>query len=321
MCTPIFQGAATALITPMKPDGSIHYKAMEQLVDYQLSHHIDGLVVAGTTGEAPTLSKEEYQTLVTRVVDQVKGAVPVIAGAGTNHTGHSIDLAKTAWKAGANALLCVTPYYNKTSQQGLIAHFQAVSEATPLPVMLYNIPSRTGMNILPETCLALCDNPKIVAIKEAGVSLTQAQRTLALCGDRLDLYSGNDDLLLPLLAVGAKGVISVLSNLLPETVHRLCYSFWEGDPEESRRLQMEHLELMEALFADVNPIPVKQALKWMGLKAGPCRSPLFPMEKNAKKRLRRAMEERGLLSQNFFSPKGKTAPNPNHGGTGQVRNL
>ena len=319
MHTPIFRGAATALITPMKPDGSIHYKAMELLVDYQLSHGIDGLVVAGTTGEAPTLSKEEYQTVVTQVVQQVKGAVPVIAGAGTNHTGHSIELAASAWKCGADALLCVTPYYNKTSQRGLIAHFNAIAESTPLPVILYNIPSRTGVNILPETCLALSENPKICAIKEAGVSLTQAQKTLSLCGDRLDLYSGNDDLLLPLLAVGAKGGISVLSNLLPQVIHQLCWSFWQGNQEESRALQMEYLELMEALFADVNPIPVKQALNWMGLKAGPCRSPLFPIEKAAKARLRRAMERHGLLSQRPFPLKKKTPSAVTGKRTGQVK--
>ena len=291
----IFTGAGTALVTPMKQDGSVDFTRLGQLIDNQIEAGIDALIICGTTGESAALSECEHISCVEYAVRRAAGRVPVIAGAGSNNTAKAVRLSKAAAEAGANALLHVTPYYNKTSQQGLIRHFTAVADATDLPVILYNVPSRTGVNIAPQTCRILADHPNIAALKEASGNLSQAAETAQLCGDDLTIYSGNDDQILPLLSIGAKGVISVLSNLLPKETHQLCQLCLDGNLEESRRLQLKLLPLIHALFSDVNPIPIKEAMKLTGFDCGPCRLPLVEMSPEGKENLRNRLQEAGLL--------------------------
>ena len=295
MARTIFQGVGTALVTPMKEDFSVNESKLTQLIHYQIDHHADALVIAGTTGEGSTLTTEEFQKILTRTVREVQGKVPVIAGAGSNHTAHAVRLSKIAEDCGADALLHITPYYNKTSQKGLIAHFTACAKATSLPVILYNIPSRTGVNIKPETYLELCSQEQIVGVKEASGDFSQLANIKALCQERLDLYSGNDDQIVPVMSLGGKGVISVLANLLPQTVHDICHSFLAGDLAQSRRLQLSYLKLMNAMFWDVNPIPVKRAMNEMGIEAGPCRLPLAEMEEEGVSKLQNVLREYHLL--------------------------
>ncbi|WP_195985946.1 4-hydroxy-tetrahydrodipicolinate synthase [Clostridium sp. D33t1_170424_F3] len=297
----VFRGAGVALVTPMHPDGGIHYEMLGRLIDLQLAGHTDAIVVAGTSGEGSTLTDEEHRALVSYTVRRVNHRVPVIAGAGSNNTAHAVALSKAAALAGADALLHVTPYYNKASQRGLIRHFDACANATDLPVILYNIPARTGVNIQPETYSALCENERIVGVKEASGNFSQMAEIAALCGDRLDLYSGNDDQIASALALGAKGVISVWSNLMPCAVHDLCQHFFDGDSERSHTLQLQYLALIEALFCDVNPIPVKQALIYMGLDVGPCRLPLCEMEPALAEKLRLVLEKYHLCADHLDS--------------------
>ena len=287
----VFQGVATALVTPMQRDGSLDRHRLEELLEYQVRSCVDAVVVAATTGEGSTLTDEEHRQVVRWSADAVRGRVPVIAGVGSNDTAHAVRLCRDACEAGADALLMVTPYYNKTSQKGLVEHFTACARATRLPVILYNVPSRTGMNIQPETCLKLCEEENIVGNKEASGDLSQLARIAALCGDRLDLYSGNDDQVVPALALGAKGVISVLSNLMPGAVHEMCRSFFEGNISLSREIQLHCLELIQALFSDINPIPVKQAFSMMGIPVGPCRLPLCEMEDKAAEKLKSVLKK------------------------------
>lgn len=273
----IFKGSGVAIVTPMQTDGTINYPKLRELIDWQIENGTDSIVICGTTGESSTMSDDEHTSVIAAAVEYTAGRVPVIAGAGSNDTSYSVFLSKEAAAAGADALLHVSPYYNKTSQRGLVRHFMTIADATPLPVILYNVPSRTGMNILPTTCLALSQHPNIVAIKEASGNISQIAEIAALCGEDLHIYSGNDDQILPLLAFGSMGVISVLANVLPRETHDICRLFFEGDVAGSRALQLRLLPLINALFLDVNPIPVKAALNLLGYDVGACRLPLCDM--------------------------------------------
>lgn len=291
----IFKGAATALITPMTEDGKINYPVLQELLEFQIRGKADAVVIAGTTGEASTLSDEEHVMLVEKAVKQVRGRIPVIAGAGSNDTAHAVWMSRECEKVGADALLHVTPYYNKASQQGLYLHFRACAQASSLPVILYNVPSRTGVNISPATYKRLSEISNIAACKEAGGNLSQMAETAALCGDDLTIYTGNDDMIVSSLALGAKGVVSVLSNLLPEETHMICSSYFDGEQEKSNSLHLKYQALTEALFMDVNPIPVKQAMRAMGYDVGKCRLPLCDMEPANTEKLYAVLKNYGLM--------------------------
>ncbi len=295
MKTPIFTGAGVAIITPMNSDFSINYAALGQLIDSQIAGGTDAIVICGTTGESAAMSPQEHTQAVAFAVEHTAGRVPVVAGAGSNNTACAKQLSKEAKAAGANALLHVTPYYNKTSQAGLVRHFSEIADTTDLPVILYNVPSRTGVNISPETCLQLSKHPNIAAIKEASGNISQVAKIAQLCGDNLAIYSGNDDQIVPVLSLGGKGVISVLSNVLPQETHNICQLYFEGKTQESLALQLKLLPFINALFSDVNPIPVKEALNLAGFPAGPCRLPLVEMNPAQQKVLQCEMERLGLL--------------------------
>lgn len=289
----IFTGAGVAIITPMAEDGSVNFDKYRELIDWQIANGTDAIIACGTTGESSTLTESEHVEVIRCAVDCVAGRVPVIAGTGSNDTSFAIELSKEAQSLGADALLLVTPYYNKTSQRGLIAHFSAIADAVKMPVILYNVPSRTGVNIQPSTVAALYENPYIVALKEANGNISEAAQVAAACD--IDIYSGNDDQIVPLLSLGAKGVISVLSNICPKQTHEICQKWFEGDVRGSCRLQLEWLDLCSALFSDVNPIPVKEAMNLMGMKVGNCRLPLYPMTDSAKENLMRVMRSHKLI--------------------------
>ena len=291
----VFTGAGVAIVTPMNADLSVNYERFGALLDFQLAGGTDAVVVCGTTGEASTLSDEEHIELIRFTVDYIKGRIPVVAGVGSNDTQYAVWLSKEAEAAGADALLHVTPYYNKTSQAGLVRHFFTAADAADLPVILYNVPSRTGLNIQPETYLKLSEHPNIVATKEAGGNISEIARTARLCGENLTIYSGNDDQIVPLMSLGAKGVISVLSNIMPREAHDICRLYLENKPGESAALQLRLLDLINALFIDVNPIPVKAALNLMGFQAGECRLPLAPMSGHGLEALEDAMRVQGLI--------------------------
>ena len=293
----IFTGAGVAIITPMNSDESINFEKLGQLIDFQIDNGTDAIVICGTTGESAAMTDQEHVDSIAYAVEHVAGRVPVIAGAGSNHTSYAVWMSKEAKRVGADALLHVTPYYNKTSQLGLIRHFNAVADATDLPIILYNVPSRTGVNITPATYRELAKHPNIVAAKEASGNISQIAQIAQLCGDELDLYSGNDDQIVPLLSLGAKGVISVLSNIMPRQTHDICRLFFEGKIAESRALQLKLLPLINALFSDVNPIPVKEAMNLMGWECGECRLPLVSMQPQAKEPLRALMQEQGLIKE------------------------
>ena len=293
----IFTGAGVAIITPMNSDESINFEKLGQLIDFQIDNGADAIVICGTTGESAAMTDQEHVDSIAYAVEHVAGRVPVIAGAGSNHTSYAVWMSKEAKRVGADALLHVTPYYNKTSQLGLIRHFNAVADATDLPIILYNVPSRTGVNITPATYRELAKHPNIVAAKEASGNISQIAQIAQLCGDELDLYSGNDDQIVPLLSLGAKGVISVLSNIMPRQTHDICRLFFEGKVAESRALQLKLLPLINALFSDVNPIPVKEAMNLMGWECGECRLPLVSMQPQAKEHLRALMQEQGLIKE------------------------
>lgn len=291
----IFTGAGVALVTPMNDDGSVNYNALADLVDFQIENKIDAIISCGTTGESSTLSDEEHVNVIKFTIEQAAGRVPVIAGTGSNDTKYAIELSREAEALGADGLLMVTPYYNKTSQRGLVAHFGMVAESVKAPIILYSVQSRTGVNIAPETALELSKYENIVAIKEASGNISQVAKIRALCGDNLDVYSGNDDQIVPLLSLGGKGVISVIANVVPEITHNICQYYFDGKVRESMELQLEYLDLCNDLFIDVNPIPVKEALNMMGMKAGPCRMPLYEMTEAAKEKLNATMAKHGLL--------------------------
>ncbi len=292
----IFEGAGVALVTPMREDGSIHYEKLRELVEFQIAGGTDAIIVCGTTGEASAMTHEEHIETVRFVCEVTNHRIPVIAGTGSNWTETAIYLSKEAEAAGADGLLLVSPYYNKATQKGLIAHFTAVAEAVTLPIILYNIPGRTGVNIAPQTIATLCRNVKnIVGVKEASGNFSNIATLMSMAGDCVDLYSGNDDQIVPLLALGGKGVISVLSNVAPQKAHDICASYFKGDVKESCRLQLEAIPLVTELFSEVNPIPVKAALNLMGREAGPLRLPLTEMEPEHLTKLKKAMEDYGLI--------------------------
>ncbi len=289
----IFNGAGVALVTPMHEDGRINHPKYRDLIDFQIAHGTDAIIAVGTTGEASTLNYQEHAEALRTAIEHTAGRVPVIAGTGSNDTDHCIRLSKDAKAMGADGLLLVTPYYNKTSQRGLIAHYSAIAAAVDLPMILYNVPSRTGVNIQPKTVAELYRIPQVVAIKQANPNLSETAQIAALCD--IDIYSGNDDLIIPMMSLGAKGVISVLSNVLPSETHRMCAAFADGDCDTARRLQLQYLDLINALFSDVNPIPVKEALNQMGFDVGMCRLPLYEMEEAAKQHLHEVLASCNLV--------------------------
>lgn len=291
----IFTGAGVAIVTPMNPDLSINWELLGTLIDDQIAHGTDAIVIAGTTGEASTMTDEEHVQSIRFAVERTAGRVPVVAGAGSNHTDYALWLSREAKQAGADALLHVTPYYNKTSQAGIVRHFTTLADATDLPVILYNVPSRTGVNIQPKTYQELCKHPNIVAVKEASGNLSQIAMIRSLCGDELDIYSGNDDQIVPILSLGGKGVISVLSNVAPRQTHDICQLYFDGKVRESADLQIKLLPLINALFCDVNPIPVKEAVRMMGWDAGMCRLPLVELNTEHKALLSREMKAAGII--------------------------
>ena len=290
----VFRGAATALITPLTPSG-VDYEALGRLVDWQIEQGIDALVIAGTTGEGSTLTYDEHQEVIRYAVQRAAGRVPIIAGSGSNDTHRAITLSRFSCDAGADALLVVTPYYNKATQKGLIAMYTAIADAVDRPIILYNVPSRTGVNIEPATYLALADHPNIVGIKEANGNISKIVETAMLVGDKLDIYSGNDDQVVPILSMGGKGVISVLSNVMPARTAEMCRRFFEGDVAGAAKMQMELLPLINALFSEVNPIPVKAAMAAMGWCENYLRLPLTPMEDAHWQKLKAIMEGHGLI--------------------------
>ena len=290
----IFKGAATALITPMNSDGSVNFDRLATLTDEQIKCGIDALVICGTTGEKSTLGYEEHVKVIEVAAKADGGRVPLIAGTGSNDTVYSVGLCAHAEKAGADAFLMVTPYYNKTSQTGLVAHYNYIADRVNKPIILYNVPSRTGVAIKPETYKEIAKHPNIVATKEANGDLSSVLKTRYLCGDELDIYSGNDDQTVPIMSLGGIGVISVMSNFLPEVMHRICAEFFAGNTDDAARLQIKYSGLMSALFSDVNPVPVKAAMNLLGLNAGPCRLPLYDMEKPALELIKQNLTECGL---------------------------
>ncbi|MEE1161699.1 MAG: 4-hydroxy-tetrahydrodipicolinate synthase [Acutalibacteraceae bacterium] len=291
----IFTGAATALITPMNEDGSVNFSRLSSLVDEQIKGGIDALVICGTTGEKSTLGYDEHVKVIETAAKANGGRVPLIAGTGSNDTVYSVGLCADAEKAGADAFLMVTPYYNKTSQRGLVAHYNYIADRVNKPIILYNVPSRTGVAIKPETYKELSKHPNIVATKEANGDLASVAKTRYLCGDDLDFYSGNDDQTVPIMSLGGIGVISVMSNFLPNVMHEICAEYLNGNTQKAADLQIKYTGLMNALFSDVNPIPVKAAMNLLGLNAGPCRLPLYPMEEKALENLRLKLQECGCL--------------------------
>ena len=283
------------MVTPMREDGTINYPVFGQLLREQADRGADAVIIAGTTGEGSTLYDREHIELVEYAVKKINGKIPVIAGAGSNNTAHAVHLSKEFEKIGADGLLHVTPYYNKASQQGLFLHFQACAEATRLPIILYNVPSRTGVNIYPATYKRLSQIDNIVACKEASGNFSQLAKIAALCKEDLTIYSGNDDQITSALALGAQGVISVLSNILPKETHEICRSYFDGDSSLSDSLQLKYLDLIEALFLDVNPIPVKQAMRAMGYDVGRCRLPLCDMDPTNVEKLYSVLKQYGLV--------------------------
>ena len=291
----IFKGAGVAIVTPMKANGEVNYEEFKNLIEFQIANGTDAIIVCGTTGEASTLTHEEHLDVIKYCVEVVNKRIPVIAGTGSNCTQTAIYLSTEAEKYGVDGLLLVSPYYNKATQNGLYAHFKAVADSVKVPIILYNVPSRTGCNILPETVVRLCkDVTNIVGVKEASGNIAQVTHLAALAKGEVDIYSGNDDQIVPLLALGGKGVISVLSNVAPQQTHDICQKFFDGDVAGSAKMQLEALELIDALFCEVNPIPVKKAVELMGMCGGAIRMPLSEMEPKNVERLKKAMADYGI---------------------------
>lgn len=292
----IFTGAGVAIVTPMKADGAVDYEAFSKLIEFQIENGTDSIIVCGTTGEASTLSHEEHLDVIKYCVEVVAGRIPVVAGTGSNCTETAIYLSTEAEKYGVDGLLLVSPYYNKATQNGLYAHFKAVADAVKIPIILYNVPSRTGCNILPETVVRLCkDVENIVGVKEASGNISQIAHLAAIADGCVDIYSGNDDQIVPIMSLGGIGVISVLSNIAPRQTHEICQKYLDGDVKGSCKMQLEALDLCNALFCEVNPIPVKKALNLMGMNAGSLRMPLTEMEEANAQRLERVMKAYGIL--------------------------
>lgn len=291
----IFKGAGVAIITPFHEDGSVNYEKLGELIEFQIANKTDAIIICGTTGEASTLTHEEHLECIKYTIDKVAKRVPVIAGTGSNCTETAIYLSQEAEKYGADALLVVTPYYNKATQKGLIAHYTAVANSVKVPIIMYNVPSRTGCNIQPETAVALAKNlENIVGIKEASGNISQVAKLMQLADGCIDLYSGNDDQIVPILSLGGLGVISVLSNVAPTQTHDIVELYMNGKVQESAKLQLKALPLIHQLFCEVNPIPVKAAVNLMGMEAGPLRMPMTEMEDAHKEELKKAMKEFGI---------------------------
>lgn len=295
MKQPVFTGAAVAIITPMHADGTVNFEELGRIIDDQIAHGTDAIVICGTTGESAALSHEEHVECIRFAVKHTAKRVPVIAGTGSNDTAFAIEISKEAEEAGADALLLVTPYYNKTSQAGLIAHYTAIANAVTLPCIIYNVPSRTGVNLQPATLAELAKLPNVNAVKEASGNISQVADVAALCGEELNIYSGNDDQIVPILSLGGKGVISVLSNVAPQQAHDICAAWFSGDKAKSLELQLKALPLCHALFADVNPIPVKWAMNRLGWNAGPLRLPLVEPSAAVQQSLENEMKAYGVL--------------------------
>ncbi|MBR6564751.1 MAG: 4-hydroxy-tetrahydrodipicolinate synthase [Clostridia bacterium] len=291
----IFKGCATALVTPMHADGSVNYDCLKELVNTQIDRGIDALVACGTTGEKSTLRYEEHLKVIEVTVQSAKGRVPVIAGTGSNDTVYSVELCRDAEALGADALLMVTPYYNKTSQKGLVEHYNYIADRVSKPIILYNVPSRTGVNIKPQTYKELSKLEKIVAVKEASGDISQIAEIKHLCQDDLWIYSGNDDQTVPVLSLGGAGVISVASNILPTAFHDICFEYLKGNTEKSRQIFDFYFGLLKALFLDVNPVPLKTAMNILGQKVGPCRLPLYPMDNQNIEVLKNALKNCNLI--------------------------
>ncbi len=292
----VFTGAGVAIVTPFYDNGEVNYDRFAELIEFQIAHKTDAIIVCGTTGEASTLSHEEHLEVIRYCVEKVNGRIPVIAGTGSNSTETAIYLSTEAEKYGVDGLLLVTPYYNKATQNGLYAHFKAVADAVKVPILLYNVPGRTGCNLAPATIVKLCrDVPNIAGVKEASGNIAQIVKLMSLADGQVDLYSGNDDQIVPVLSLGGKGVISVLSNVAPEETHDICEKFFNGDIAGSAALQFRAMELIDALFCEVNPIPVKKAVSLMGMEAGPLRMPLTEIEEENAEKLKTAMKKFGIL--------------------------
>lgn len=291
----IFTGAAIAIITPMNEDGSINFSVLGEMIDDQIANGTDAIVICGTTGEASTMSDEEHLECIKFAVEKTAKRVPVIAGTGSNDTSYAIKLSKEAEELGADGLLLVTPYYNKTTQKGLIAHFTAIADAVNIPIILYNIPGRTGMNMEVSTIKELANHKNIVAVKEASGNISYAAKLIAECGDAIDVYSGNDDMIVPLMSLGAKGVISVLSHVIPKQTHDMVQYCLDNNYAEATKLQIDYLDLINNLFIEVNPIPVKEAMNMMGVNVGKCRLPLVDMTEEHKAALRASLEKHNLI--------------------------
>ena len=290
----IFTGAAVAIVTPFNENG-INFEELQNLIEFNIKNGTDAIVIVGTTGESATMSDEEHKEAIKFTVECVNKRVPVIAGTGSNDTLYALSLSKYAESVGVDALLIVTPYYNKTTQRGLIKHYSYIADNVDTPIILYNVPSRTGVNIEPETCKELSKNDKIVAVKEASGDFSQIAKIKSLCGEDLDIYSGNDDQIVPVLSLGGKGVISVFANVMPKQAHEICSLYFEGKIKESAKMQEDYLELINTLFIEVNPIPVKTALGLMGYKVGNLRMPLFAMEGENLNKLQSVLKKYNLI--------------------------
>lgn len=294
----IFRGAAVALVTPFLPNGDINFDKLDELIEFQIAGGTDCIVSLGTSGEASTISEEDHSKTVAFVCERVKKRIPVIAGTGSNCTETAIQLSRDAEEAGADGVLIVSPYYNKTTQRGLVAHFGAIADAIKIPIIAYNIPGRTGMNIAPETMVKMAKEFKnIVGVKEASGNISQIVKLASLADGCLDIYSGDDDQTIPLMSIGGLGVISVLSNIAPGKVHEMTQAFFDGDTAKAMKMQLEAIPLIEALFCETNPIPVKEAMNMMGMEVGGYRLPLLEMAPENKERLRRELTAYGLLSR------------------------
>ena len=290
----IFTGSGVAIVTPFLPDGSVNYEKLDELIEYHIAHKTDAIIICGTTGESSTLTEEEHMQCIKFTVEQAKKRIPVIAGTGSNATFTTIEMSREAVDYGVDGLLLVTPYYNKATQKGLIAHYKAVAAEAKAPIILYSVASRTGLNITPETAAELAKVENIVAIKEASGNISQIAKIMQLTDGKLDLYSGNDDQIVPLLSLGGKGVISVLANIAPEYTHDLCQKFFDGDLKGSLKMQLDALPLIEKLFCEVNPIPVKTAMNLLGKEVGDLKMPLSPMEEAHKQALAEEMKKFGM---------------------------
>ena len=290
----IFKGCGTAIATPFTEDG-VNFDEFGKLIEDQIANEVDAIIVCGTTGESATMSEEEKKEVIKFAIDKINKRTKVVIGTGSNNTTSAIKMSKYAEEAGADALLVVTPYYNKTTQKGLVAHYKAIAESVSLPIIMYSVPSRTGVNITPETCLELSKIENIVAIKEASGNISQVAKIASLCKDNLDIYSGNDDQVIPLLSLGGKGVISVLSNVMPKYTHEMVHKYLDGDVKEACKMQLDVLDLIDALFCEVNPIPVKYALNLMGYNFGKPRMPLIELSDGNKEKLKEVMKKHNLI--------------------------